>query len=78
MQDRRDESCFSRRHAPGRCGAGDRLGLTVTSSGLAEDVTATPLRIDGGHIEVPEQPGLGIDVDENRLRRRQQEFKRVA
>jgi L-alanine-DL-glutamate epimerase-like enolase superfamily enzyme len=27
---------------------------------------------------VPEQPGLGIDVDENRLRRRQYEFKRVA
>jgi L-alanine-DL-glutamate epimerase-like enolase superfamily enzyme len=53
-------------------------GLTVTSGGLAEDVTATPLRIDGGHVEVPEQPGLGIDVDENRLRRRQHEFKRVA
>ena len=53
-------------------------GLTVTSSGLAEDVTATPLRIDGGHVEVPEQPGLGIDVDEHRLRRRQHEFKRVA
>jgi L-alanine-DL-glutamate epimerase-like enolase superfamily enzyme len=53
-------------------------GVTVTSSGLAEDVTATPLRIDGGHVEVPEQPGLGIDVDESRLRRRQHEFKRVA
>jgi L-alanine-DL-glutamate epimerase-like enolase superfamily enzyme len=52
-------------------------GLTVTSGGLAEDVTATPLRIDGGHVEVPERPGLGIDVDEHRLRRRQQEFKRV-
>jgi L-alanine-DL-glutamate epimerase-like enolase superfamily enzyme len=53
-------------------------GLTVTTSGLAEDVTAVPLRIDGGHVEVPERPGLGIDVDEHRLRRRQQEFKRVA
>jgi muconate cycloisomerase len=53
-------------------------GLTVTSGGLAEDITATPLRIDGGHVEVPEQPGLGIDVDEHRLRRRQHEFKRVA
>jgi L-alanine-DL-glutamate epimerase-like enolase superfamily enzyme len=47
-------------------------------SGLAEDVTATPLRIDGGHVEVPEQPALGIDIDEHRLRRRQHEFKRVA
>ena len=53
-------------------------GLTVTMSGLAEDVTAAPLPIDGGHVEVPERPGLGIDVDEHRLRRRQQEFKRVA
>ena len=53
-------------------------GLTVTSGGLAEDITATPLPIDAGHVEVPERPGLGLDVDERRLRRRQQEFKRVA
>jgi len=53
-------------------------GLTVTSSGLAEDVTAAPLVIKDGHVEVPERPGLGIEVDERRLRRRQQEFKRVA
>jgi L-alanine-DL-glutamate epimerase-like enolase superfamily enzyme len=53
-------------------------GLTVTSSGLAEDVTAAPLRVDAGYVEVPERPGLGIDVDEHRLRRRQREFKRVA
>jgi muconate cycloisomerase len=53
-------------------------GLTVTSSGLAEDVTATPLAINNGHVEVPERPGLGVDVDEHRLRRRQQQFKRVA
>jgi L-alanine-DL-glutamate epimerase-like enolase superfamily enzyme len=53
-------------------------GLTVTSSGLAEDVTAAPLVIKDGHVEVPERPGLGIEVDERRLRRRQQDFKRVA
>jgi L-alanine-DL-glutamate epimerase-like enolase superfamily enzyme len=53
-------------------------GLTVTSSGLAEDVTAAPLHVDAGYVEVPERPGLGIDVDEHRLRRRQREFKRVA
>jgi muconate cycloisomerase len=53
-------------------------GLTVTNSGLAEDVTAAPLAITNGHVEVPERPGLGIDVDELRLRRRQQDFKRVA
>jgi L-alanine-DL-glutamate epimerase-like enolase superfamily enzyme len=53
-------------------------GLTVTSPGLAEDVCATPLSVARGHVEVPERPGLGIEVDEGRLRRRQQEFKRVA
>jgi L-alanine-DL-glutamate epimerase-like enolase superfamily enzyme len=53
-------------------------GLTVTNSGLAEDITVTPLAVTDGHVEVPERPGLGIDVDENRLRRCQQAFKRVA
>jgi len=53
-------------------------GLTVTNGGLAEDITAAPLAVKDGHVEVPERPGLGIDVDEHRLRRRQQEFKRVA
>ena len=53
-------------------------GLTVTSTGLAEDVTAAPLVIKNGYVEVPQRPGLGIDVDEHRLRRRQQDFKRVA
>jgi muconate cycloisomerase len=51
-------------------------GLTLTSTGLAEDVTSAPLRIDNGHVEVLERPGLGVDVDENRLRQR--EYRRVA
>jgi muconate cycloisomerase len=49
-------------------------GLTLTNSGLAEDVTAEPLRIARGHVEVPDRPGLGIEVDERRVRRSQQEF----
>jgi muconate cycloisomerase len=53
-------------------------GLTVTSAGLAEDITSAPLAIAGGHVDLPERPGLGIAVDEARLRRRQQLFKRVA
>jgi muconate cycloisomerase len=52
--------------------------LTVTSAGLAEDITSAPLAIAGGHVDLPERPGLGIAVDEARLRRRQQHFKRVA
>jgi L-alanine-DL-glutamate epimerase-like enolase superfamily enzyme len=48
-------------------------GLTLTSQGLAEDVAPEPLRMDGGHVLVPDRPGLGIEVDEHRMRRRQQE-----
>jgi muconate cycloisomerase len=53
-------------------------GLTVTSPGLAEDIVIDPLRIDHGHIAVLNKPGLGVDVDERRIRRWQQEFKKVA
>ena len=53
-------------------------GLTVTSPGLAEDVVTDPLRIDHGHVTVLDRPGLGVDVDERRVRRWQQEFKKVA
>jgi L-alanine-DL-glutamate epimerase-like enolase superfamily enzyme len=52
--------------------------LTVTSPGLAEDVVVEPLAVDNGHVELPERPGLGIEVDERRVRRGQQEFKRVT
>ena len=53
-------------------------GLTVTNLGLAEDVAVDPLAVMRGHVEVPDRPGLGIEVDERRVRRRQQEFRRVA
>jgi muconate cycloisomerase len=53
-------------------------GLTVTSPGLAEDVVTDPLRIDSGHMSVLDRPGLGVEVDERRVRRWQQEFKKVA
>jgi L-alanine-DL-glutamate epimerase-like enolase superfamily enzyme len=53
-------------------------GLTVTSPGLAEDVVTVPVAVAHGHVAVPDGPGLGIDVDEGRVRRGQQEFKRVA
>jgi L-alanine-DL-glutamate epimerase-like enolase superfamily enzyme len=55
-------------------------GLTLTSPGLAEDVVMAPLRIEHGHVEALDRPGLGIEVDERRVRRYQQEFaaRRVA
>jgi muconate cycloisomerase len=53
-------------------------GLTITSPGLAEDVVVDPLRVDHGHVNVLDRPGLGVDIDERRVRRWQQEFKKVA
>jgi muconate cycloisomerase len=44
-------------------------GLTLTSEGLSDDVTTSPIRIVRGHVEVSDRPGLGIDVDEDRIRR---------
>jgi L-alanine-DL-glutamate epimerase-like enolase superfamily enzyme len=52
--------------------------LSLTNQGLAEDVAVEPLRFDNGHVDLPDAPGLGIEVDELRVRRRAQEFKRVA
>jgi muconate cycloisomerase len=49
-------------------------GATTTNSGLADDVTNNPLKIENGHVDVLERPGIGIDVDERRVRRYQQEF----
>jgi L-alanine-DL-glutamate epimerase-like enolase superfamily enzyme len=44
-------------------------GLTLTNGGLAEDVTARPIRSDRGYVDVLDGPGLGIEVDEDRVRR---------
>jgi len=44
-------------------------GLTLTHTSLAEDVTAQPVPTDKGHVESLDRPGLGVDVDEDRVRR---------
>jgi L-alanine-DL-glutamate epimerase-like enolase superfamily enzyme len=44
-------------------------GLTLTHTGLAEDVTAQPVPSAKGHVESLDRPGLGVDVDEDRVRR---------
>ena len=44
-------------------------GLTLTHSGLAEDVAAQPIRADRGHADSIERPGLGIEVDEDCVQR---------
>ena len=49
--------------------AADRVGLDPSNEGLTDDATARPIRIEHGHVEVSDRPGLGIDVDEDRVRR---------
>ncbi len=44
-------------------------GLTLTHTGLAEDVTAHPIPTARGHVDGLDRPGLGVDVDEDRVRR---------
>jgi muconate cycloisomerase len=44
-------------------------GLTLTNAGLRDDVTAQPIRSARGGAGVPDGPGLGIEVDEDRVRR---------
>ena len=46
-------------------------GLTLTHTALGEDVTTRPLPTAKGHVTVLDRPGLGIDVDEARVRRHQ-------
>jgi L-alanine-DL-glutamate epimerase-like enolase superfamily enzyme len=44
-------------------------GLTLTHLALAEDVTAQPVATARGHADSIDRPGLGIDIDEDRVRR---------
>ena len=46
-----------------------RHRLVLSYEALADDVTAQPIRIVRGHVEVSDAPGLGVDVDEDRVRR---------
>jgi len=43
--------------------------LTLTHGGLADDVTAQPLATAQGYAVCLDRPGLGIEVDEERVRR---------
>ena len=44
-------------------------GLTLTHTALAEDVTAAPVPTARGHANALDRPGLGVDVDEDRVNR---------
>jgi L-alanine-DL-glutamate epimerase-like enolase superfamily enzyme len=49
-------------------------GLSLGNQGLADDTATEPLAIEAGHVVVPDRPGLGIEVDEDRVRRYAREF----
>jgi len=44
-------------------------GVSPTSPYLTEDVLTRPLEFSAGHAVVPNGPGLGVEVDEKRVRR---------
>ncbi|MGE5523189.1 MAG: enolase C-terminal domain-like protein, partial [Rhodospirillaceae bacterium] len=46
-------------------------GLNVTNHYLAEDLSAQPVQIVRGEIRVPQGPGLGVEISEERVRRYQ-------
>jgi L-alanine-DL-glutamate epimerase-like enolase superfamily enzyme len=50
-------------------------GLTLSNEGLAEDVTARPILIERGHVEISDAPGLGVEVDEERVRRHRRDVR---
>jgi muconate cycloisomerase len=46
-----------------------QYGVGITNHYLREDLVAEPIRPLAGHVQPPEGPGLGVEVDETRLRR---------
>ncbi len=49
-------------------------GVSLSSQYLADDVVRAPLVIANGHADVPAGAGLGIEVDEARVRRYQRQL----
>jgi L-alanine-DL-glutamate epimerase-like enolase superfamily enzyme len=43
--------------------------LTLTHTGIADDVVAQPIPTAKGHVDSLDRPGLGVDVDEDVVRR---------
>ena len=46
-----------------------QYGVGITNHYLRDDLVASPIRPVAGQVRAPEGPGLGITVDEDRLRR---------
>jgi len=46
----------------------DLLEYDTTGTAIRDDLLAEPLKISEGHVEVPENPGLGVKLHEDHLR----------
>jgi L-alanine-DL-glutamate epimerase-like enolase superfamily enzyme len=44
-------------------------GMSLTNQYLADDLTRSPIAVVAGHASVPDAPGLGVEVDEARVRK---------
>jgi L-alanine-DL-glutamate epimerase-like enolase superfamily enzyme len=44
-------------------------GVSITQHYLAEDVVESPLKMENGKVRLPRGPGLGVEVDEAKVRR---------
>jgi L-alanine-DL-glutamate epimerase-like enolase superfamily enzyme len=44
-------------------------GLTLTHTSLGADVTAQPIPTARGHVDGFDRPGLGVEVDDDLVRR---------
>ncbi len=49
-------------------------GVSVSNQYLADDIVRAPVRVVDGHAEVPAGVGLGVEVDEARVRRYQRQL----
>ena len=49
-------------------------GVSLTSQYLAEDVVHAPVSLADGHAAIPQGAGLGVEVDESRVRKYAQKF----
>jgi muconate cycloisomerase len=44
-------------------------GITLSSLELTDDIVKNPITAAGGHVSIPTGPGLGVEVDEAKVRR---------
>jgi muconate cycloisomerase len=41
--------------------------ISITCQYLAQDIVTEPIKVERGHVQVPDRPGLGFTIDESKL-----------